>query len=184
MQGVSDKLKIRRYRESDKVRVERMFDDFEDFLASIDNLGRLARKRSLIRRGYGAAYLKKTLREVSKGDGFFYIAEVEGKIAGFVSGLICKASKIQIIETKRKELYGFITEIYVESSYWGSGVAKLLMNEAEKYLKGKGCTCISLDVFAPNGRARRFYEKSGYLERSVTLVKECSWKAAGDRPSA
>ena len=64
-------ITIRKYRGGDKAKVEHMFNDFEDFLASVDNLERLVRKRLLVKRGYGAAYLKKTLKDVSKGSGFF-----------------------------------------------------------------------------------------------------------------
>jgi ribosomal protein S18 acetylase RimI-like enzyme len=45
------------------------------------------------------------------------------------------------------------------------------MQAAETWAKEKGFRFISLDVFATNQHARRFYEKLGYDEDSVKLTK-------------
>ena len=44
--------------------------------------------------------------------------------------------------------------IYVDPTYWGTGVATALHRRA--------VACTQLDVIAANARARRFYEREGW----------------------
>ncbi len=44
----------------------------------------------------------------------------------------------------------------------GSGVGRALMEHAETWAKQRGHTLLTLNVFAENDRARRFYERAGY----------------------
>ena len=44
--------------------------------------------------------------------------------------------------------------IYVDPTYWGTGVATALHRRA--------AACTQLDVIAANARARRFYEREGW----------------------
>ena len=171
MAGIGSNVRIRRYRKADRADLEGMFEEFEGFLASIDSLNRLAGKKLLAKRGYGAAYLKKTLKEVSKNKGVFYVAEVSGKLIGLAAGVVRKPSRINSIELRRRELLGEITELYVDTKFRGRGVAAALMRKMEIYLRGRGCTSASLFVAASNSRARRFYEKSGYRDWYLGVMK-------------
>lgn len=67
---------------------------------------------------------------------------------------------------------GFIFDLGVSREHWGTGVAQLLMDEAEKFVKEKGGLFVSLNVNAHNGRAVAFYKKLGYMEE---------WKIMGKR---
>ncbi len=145
---------------------------FEDYLASIDNLSRLSRASVLKKRDYGPIYVRCTLNSVKKKRGILLIAEHNGKIIGFAVGLIHKQSMIQKIELKRKTRFGYLSELYIDRKYRGTGVAKDLICGIENYFKEKSCDTFTTDVFAPNARARRFYEKLGFVERSIGLLKE------------
>ncbi len=172
MKNNKTEIKIREYTNSDKKRVEELFVNFEDFLASIDNLKRLNRRRTLIKLQYGKVYLNNVNKLISEHKGVFYVAESNNKIIGFVIGLIYKPSKIQKIEVKRSWIRGDIAELYLENAYRKKGVGKILIKKVEEYLIRNKCEYISISVLAPNKSARMFYEKLGYYERTLELIKE------------
>jgi len=45
----------------------------------------------------------------------------------------------------------------------GAGIAQRLLERAEAYLGGQGCTRITLDTTEPLERAMRFYERNGFV---------------------
>ena len=47
-------------------------------------------------------------------------------------------------------------------AWQGAGVAALLLDAAERELRDKGCSLVTLDTTEPLERATRFYEKHGY----------------------
>ena len=165
-------IKIREYAKSDKKRIEELFVNFEDFLASVDNLKRLNRKRTLIKLQYGKVYLNNVNKLISEHKGVFYVAESDNKIIGFVIGLVYKPSKIQKIEVKRSWIRGDIAELYIEKAYRKKGVGKILIKKVEEYLIKNKCEYINISVLAPNKSARMFYEKVGYYDRTLELIKE------------
>jgi GNAT superfamily N-acetyltransferase len=57
------------------------------------------------------------------------------------------------------ELWG----IYVLSDAWGSGAGTALMTAGVEALRGSGCREVILWVLEDNPRARRFYEREGWL---------------------
>jgi ribosomal protein S18 acetylase RimI-like enzyme len=54
----------------------------------------------------------------------------------------------------------------------GSGVGRALMDFAEAWSRERGLTMLTLNVFANNTGARRFYEKSGMEPEVLKYVKE------------
>jgi len=59
--------------------------------------------------------------------------------------------------------YGEVVAIYALQNYWSKGVGKLLMDTAIAGLKERGYNRVILWTFEANTRARRFYEKYGYI---------------------
>ena len=66
---------------------------------------------------------------------------------------------------KGAELYQF----YVSSNARGSGVAALLMGDAEAHLRKRGVHTAWLACAIGNDRAARFYEKCGWLRTGVVI---------------
>jgi GNAT superfamily N-acetyltransferase len=56
-----------------------------------------------------------------------------------------------------------LESLFVVPEAWGSGVARVLHDEALRQIAGAGCAVAELDVMVENGRARRFYEKLGWV---------------------
>jgi putative acetyltransferase len=73
------------------------------------------------------------------------IAEINDRIVGFV-----------VIDLKT----GYLDQIVVEDSLWGSGVAERLLAEAQR-ISPSG---IALDVNQSNLRAVKFYERAGFMQ--------------------
>jgi ribosomal protein S18 acetylase RimI-like enzyme len=53
----------------------------------------------------------------------------------------------------------------------GSGVGRALMAHAEEWARRRHLSLLTLNVFAANERARRFYERQGFTPETVKYVK-------------
>jgi GNAT superfamily N-acetyltransferase len=75
------------------------------------------------------------------------VAVVGGEVAGFV---MVVADEVE--------------QVYVSGNHRGSGVAGVLLAEAERQVKAAGYDEAWLAVATGNARARRFYERSGWAD--------------------
>lgn len=57
-----------------------------------------------------------------------------------------------------------VEQVYVSSDHRGSGVAGVLLGEAERQVKANGHSEAWLAVATGNARARRFYERCGWTD--------------------
>ncbi|MEV4538775.1 GNAT family N-acetyltransferase [Asanoa sp. NPDC049518] len=60
-----------------------------------------------------------------------------------------------------------VEQVYVAGAHRGSGVAGVLLAEAERQVAAEGYAEAWLAVAAGNGRARRFYERSGWSDAGL-----------------
>jgi GNAT superfamily N-acetyltransferase len=72
------------------------------------------------------------------------VADVDGEVAGFV----------MVVGDE-------VEQVYVSAGHRGTGVAGLLMAEAERQVRANGHARAWLAVVAGNARARAFYERAG-----------------------
>jgi GNAT superfamily N-acetyltransferase len=75
------------------------------------------------------------------------VATVDGAIAGFV----------MVVDDE-------VEQVYVSKLQRGTGVAALLLGEAERHVGGNGYGKAWLAVVAGNARARAFYERMGWID--------------------
>jgi len=78
------------------------------------------------------------------------VATVDGVVAGFVMVLA-----------------GEIEQVYVAQEHRGTGVAARLLGEGELLVAANGFEQAWLAVVAGNTRARRFYERSGWIDEGA-----------------
>jgi GNAT superfamily N-acetyltransferase len=78
------------------------------------------------------------------------VADAGGEVAGFV----------MVIGDE-------VEQVYVSAKHRGSGVAALLLAEAERLLAAAGHRRAWLAVVAGNARARRFYERCGWVDEGL-----------------
>ncbi|MBN1317082.1 MAG: GNAT family N-acetyltransferase [Anaerolineales bacterium] len=84
-----------------------------------------------------------------------YVAELDGKTAGFVTLGACRDEDID-------ESFGEICGIYLAPQWWRKGVGSALVAFAEKELAARGYHEVMLWVLEGNSAARRFYEALGF----------------------
>jgi GNAT superfamily N-acetyltransferase len=78
------------------------------------------------------------------------VADVDGAVAGFV----------MVVGDE-------VEQVYVSRDHRGSGVAALLMAEAERHVRAGGHAKAWLAVVEGNGRARAFYERAGWTDEGA-----------------
>jgi ribosomal protein S18 acetylase RimI-like enzyme len=119
--------------------------------------------------GYGTEQIARTLQAVAN-HGRFLVAERGVELAGFVVGIVLGTTpddELEVVPTTR----GRIEELYVHSQHRGAGIGRALMAQIEAWPRSEPCDVINVEVFAPNERARRFYERFGYIARDIDYVK-------------
>ena len=75
---------------------------------------------------------------------------------------------------------GMLKFVIVNPEYRGKGIANEMLNAITEYAFGKaGAKLIQLNVFPENIRAKKCYERAGFIERSLTenafAYKDESW---------
>ena len=65
----------------------------------------------------------------------------------------------------------FIYDIAVDPVHRRKGHARRALREIEAYAREHGCVGVQLHVFGGNTGARRLYQRAGYVETDVTMIK-------------
>ena len=78
------------------------------------------------------------------------VATVDGEVAGFV----------MVVGDE-------VEQVYVSAGHRGTGVANVLLADAERQVAAAGHTQAWLAVVAGNARARRFYERRGWADEGL-----------------
>jgi GNAT superfamily N-acetyltransferase len=109
------------------------------------------------------------LKEIMEGSPINAILYCEDKPAGI---LTYGRAKDDDMEDSSIE----ILRIYLHPSYWGQNIGAELMNWGVKELRQRGYTRLILWVIEDNLRARKFYEKLGFVHdgetRTINVGKE------------
>jgi len=156
---------IREYRDTDRPAFIRLMEELQDHLIEIDTLKKLRRLPE-----FGEEYAEQTIRTVTANKGKILIAEQNGDVIGCVIGIIEKQESLpsEFVPT----VQGRIVELVVSSHVRGKGIGAGLMNAIETYLKDAGCELLRVGAMAVNTGARNFYEKHGYEDRMIDLIKK------------
>lgn len=68
------------------------------------------------------------------------------------------------------ENYGEIMSLYVHPIYQNSGIGSQLLKHTIAYMKDNGYKNICLYVFDKNERAKKFYQRNGFIDSNKTKV--------------
>ena len=98
------------------------------------------------------------------------MAEDKRGVVGCIVGLIENQTKKELMENKPTKAVR-IVELIVKKSCRKKGTGKKLMSEMEAYFEKMNCDAIRVEVFAPNKSAHKFYNRLGYEDRSIDLIK-------------
>ncbi len=98
---------------------------------------------------------------------FLFVAELDGRTAGFISGELREGSP-----TFRQKTWASVDDVFVEPEHRNRGMGRALLESVEAWAKERNADGISLQVAAANERGRKFYEDLGFREVSVYEVFE------------
>ena len=107
-------------------------------------------------RTYGEAIQRRELADRART---YLIAEVDGVTAGYA---LVREGPTPPCVTGEAPIE--IERFYVERQWHGRGVAQSLMAACEAEARRRGGRTLWLGVFERNQRARRFYEKMGFVD--------------------
>lgn len=157
-------VRIRPFRGKDKTALIALILNLQNYVADIDpyRLNRAFKDFDAV------LYVKRMLRAVRSSEGMIFVAEA-GHIAGCIVGTISdEKDDIECYPARQ----GKIQELIVIPAMRGKKVGLMLMQKMEKYFKDSDCEYIRVDCFAPNKKAGRFYEKLGYKDRQIEMLKK------------
>lgn len=139
------------------------FANEKDILCMIDLLKQVgevhhAARPDLFRAGaqkYDETALKELLKDPSRP---IFAADEDGVMIGYAF-CILQITENDPVLCDRKVLY--IDDLCVDEKYRGKNIARCLYDRVIAYARELGCNAVTLNVWAGNDRAQRFYEKCG-----------------------
>jgi len=158
-------IKFKQYSKSDFNDLRSCMEGLQDYIVITDPLKRLRRPKN-----YGKTYTDNLIKKVKTQDGSIILAYDDKKVVGCIAGVIEKQSKDDLLECVPTKA-GRILELFVDDRYRNQGIGKKLMKKIEKYIEQNGCDLIRVEVFAPNRTAHQFYNRLGYSDRAIDLIK-------------
>lgn len=110
-------------------------------------------------------FMHETLEAPKPGAVTLIAADDAGERQGFVHAE-------PMLDIFTDQVAAYIPLLAVTEAAEGQGTAKALMAAVEDWARGHGYASLSLDVFASNARGRAFYDRLGYGEETLRLVKD------------
>lgn len=111
--------------------------------------------------------LVEHVRDLMQRNCIFYVAEVGGRVVGFVSGYVVMRNPQLAIER-----IGKVDNIYVDEVFRGMGIGTQLLEALFGYFKRQGTTYTELSCDFANDKALKLYKKLGFKEQKVMMVRE------------
>lgn len=161
-------MNIRDYENKDREEIRQLINNFQNFIVKTTKY-KLPKPFDLLEDC--EKYLDQLLKDTSEKNGKFYIVEIDGKIIGFIQGIIDQNTSDPLYcLTHKSGAHGWIGELYVDEKSRGQGIAKKLVNKINEYFKEQGCMGVRLFVLANNNGAIKAYKKIGFTERDIEMA--------------
>jgi ribosomal protein S18 acetylase RimI-like enzyme len=103
---------------------------------------------------------------ISEEDSLVLVAEEDSLLAGQMVAKMQDTPPVFIIEQ-----YGFIQEVVVRAGFRRRGVARLLYDHAENWLREKGAVFLRTNIDANNALSQGFFRSAGFGPYTVTWQK-------------
>lgn len=140
--------------------------ELQKYIVSIDKFG-----LNILTEDYREKYFEKTLKEVYCNQGKIFLAKEGNMLYGLIAGFVTPYDEYDEIDYKCPKK-ATISELIVSEKSRGKNIGQQLLTFAENYFKEIGCEYISIDVFAYNLNAEKFYNKNGYENRMLQMFKK------------
>lgn len=152
------------YSELYKEDVKNLLLELQEHIHSVDPEG-----YNIVGVNYREMSFLDTMEDVKKYNGKIMLYVENDEVLGMVIGLINNDTE----ETYnfRTPKRGRISELVVKKDVRSKGIGSMLLKSMEDYLHSVGCESILIGVFAYNNEAVKFYEKNGYHNRMLDMIK-------------
>lgn len=115
---------------------------------------------------YGEKGQKYFLERFSDKNAIIFVAEVDGKVVGYIIGFIHAYS------ARRKNPFCDIENIFIEEKYRKQGLGDKLIKRIIGIAKRRRVTRLRLSTIAQNELAIKFYKSHGFEEVQLILEKK------------
>ena len=95
-----------------------------------------------------------------------FIAEEDGKVLGYGFCMLKKTQNDSVLEDN---FTLYIDDLCVDENCRGKGTGKAIYQYITRYAKSLGCDSITLNVWAFNENAKRFYEALGMKPQKIGM---------------
>ena len=112
-------------------------------------------------------YRKFLESHMKSQDGAVFIAEDNGKIAGYV--MIYIKDEIPVFKNKK---IGYCSDLFIKKSHRNKSISSKLKNKVMEWFEHKGIKVISLATFYDNKNARAIYNKWGFFDYKVEMRRK------------
>lgn len=158
-------ITIRPYQKKDRL----------DLLACINHLQEYEKSLEPELKNSGASvassFLDFYVREDSANSGKLLVAEVDGRVAGFVNGYLDEDDGADDLVVRR---WFYLSDIAVLPAFQGQNIGSQLIAAIENHARSLNLTQIKLDVLSRNAAAKSFYAKHGYRDYEQVVYKDIS----------
>lgn len=103
---------------------------------------------------------------ISGRDGLVLVAEYEGSLVGYIRVVFRDKPLLRLARM------AVIEELYVVPRMRGRGVARLLIDHAERMASSRGARVIAAEFPHENSVAEDFYKRSGFRRFACIFIKE------------
>lgn len=159
-------MEIREFLKIDSEQVKDLLVELQNYIIEIDKYN-----LNLLAVNYRNDYFKYLIKDCKKNSGKIFVALEEGRAVGMIAGFVEKYDKRDKLDYSCPKK-GIVAELIVSKNSRGGGVGNQLLNTMENYFAAINCEYISLDVFAYNENATKFYLNHNYEPRMHTLFKK------------
>jgi ribosomal protein S18 acetylase RimI-like enzyme len=66
---------------------------------------------------------------------------------------------------------GYVTTLVVDEAFRGRGIARALLDEAERFTREQGLASLGVGVLAGNAAAEGLYQRFGFEPHAIEMVK-------------
>jgi GNAT superfamily N-acetyltransferase len=96
-------------------------------------------------------------------DRLLLVADRHGEVVGHLTGAVTEASAMRPVRVAT------LVSMYVRPAYRRERTGGRLVRAFRVWAKEQGAELAEVTAYASNAEARRFYERNGFAEKSVTL---------------
>ena len=149
-------FKIRKAKLEDAEALARLYFQFWEPHNNVDPLLEFDKKLTL------KSQVEFAKKDIRKRDNYIFVADLNGKVIGFVEFFIKKNEDCFKIKK-----YGYLNSATTHTDYRKRGVAKALTNVALKFFKQKGISYVRTNVYNSNDVAMKTWTKIGFEPQST-----------------